>query len=132
MGISKERHNAKHLPGGKSRNNRATPGRIVNFKPSSDHRRDLDEALLRGLNIWDVFERLMQSGHRLIVTCNPDNGSFCAMARDGNAEWDEAICVSIWSGGLYRSLEVLAFYLTSVNPEFPEGVQSDFLDDNHW
>jgi hypothetical protein len=108
----------------------AGKGRLVNYSPTEGHRKLLKEGFMPLETSIAVLEKLVTDGHRISVGASLDKGGYFVIMREGVSDWNMAQSVSAWAGTLEKAIRLAAFYLSEVNPDFPQlDHQLSFRDD---
>ena len=92
------------------------------------------------LRVWDVelsevLEGLaakVESGFKLTLSQKPETGTYLAIMRENGDDWKAARCASYWNVDPTRALMGLYFYLTNVNPSWPEASGSVEEEETDW
>jgi len=107
-------------------------GGIFPFKPSKEQAEDIrDSAYSRKEALADL-ERKVREGCKLVAGYNEDKDGVYFILRTDYEDFKDNVSVSCWAGSLERSLIGLGYYASSVNPDFPAGVQFSFPQLADW
>lgn len=82
--------------------------------------------------IFDSLEEQWARGHKITIGQDLDRGVFYVILRETKEVWTEARAVSAMHAVPERALATLWYYLTEVNPEWPENVRTASYDDLSW
>jgi len=105
-------------------------GRLVNFSPTEEHKRQLQSGILDLTKSVEVLESFAEDGHRISLGGSVDKGGFFAIVRESGEDWRNAESVAFWASTLERAVVLAGFYLREVNPEFPLGVRPTAITDD--
>lgn len=99
------------------------------FHPNAEQRMELNDLAYDLPWALDIISSRLAEDCRLVLGYKPENGAFYAMVKETTVDWDKARNVWVWHRDLSRAMIGLAFYLTHVNPEWPQGpVQLSFIE----
>jgi hypothetical protein len=80
--------------------------------------------------ILHLGERV-ESGCKITISQPDDRSVFFVLIKEPGENWQETLGVSVWHSDLVMALRGLHYYLTSVNPEWPDipaATQLSFAD----
>lgn len=105
---------------------------FVAFNPTEADRavisgddRPLEEAM--GVLYSKVLE-----GHKVTLQYNPEYGTYMALIRQGDVEWEHALTLSHWHQRPERALRGLIYALEYRYPSFPDGAFQRVFDQPDW
>lgn len=102
---------------------RATSKGLSSFKLTKEQIQDVRDAGFNIAGALAVLESRIGDGLVKITLGRPvDREGRYAVLRDPNASWDEGQAVSCWGRSVETALVSAAYYLSSVNPDFPDGI----------
>lgn len=105
-----------------SSSGRKDGSRLYTYKPTDNHKQ-----AIRGGNFGvSVFLRiatgLIERKCTITFGGREDSDNVYVMVRERTDDWRDARCVSVWHRDLERAMAGMAYYLSEVNQDFPEGV----------
>lgn len=111
-------------------NGRESKGRLVNWTPTEEDKRQLSSGILDPIKALEVLESFLEDGNRLSVGGSLDRGGFFAIIREAGENWRECASISFWGSSVSRCIIMAGYYLREVNPEFPEGLRAAKIADD--
>lgn len=98
-------------------------GKLVNFSPTESHKNSLREGAIGLVDALGSIEDALTMGCRLSVGVAVDKGGAFVILREPTDDWENALSVSFWAVSVEKAIMLCGYYLSHVNPSFPEGVQ---------
>lgn len=99
--------------------NKPTRG-IYTFHPTNEQKVDLAETAFDLPWAVEVINSVLAKGVTISLGLHTDKESLWAIARTNEESWEERQAVSVWHSEADRALIGLAYYLTRVNPNWPD------------
>jgi len=107
-------------------------GNYFTYHPSEAHRKHmLTLAPELGLIISWLMAHV-QAGLVVTVKYNEDFQAYVATMRESRGDWKEQKAVSVWNGDGPRALLGLYYYLTEVNPDWPQTHPNPLQEEFDW
>lgn len=107
-------------------------GGVFTYRPTEKHKKLMQENDTPLEAVITCLGDKLDGGIRLTMGHNPQTHSFYVMARNGDKKWDEGVAVSVWHSDLARAIWGMWFYLTVVNPDYPESVPNAYQTEFDW
>lgn len=98
-----------------------SPKGISSFKLSQEQVDDIrgaDYGLERAID--DINGWVLNKGIKVTLGCPIDRPGCYAVIRDGSANWSDSLAVSCWAKSVHGALVSAGYYLTTVNPDYPD------------
>jgi hypothetical protein len=103
------------------------------FRPTKEVRELIKQNWQSADRNLSVIESYVQSGVRFSTGYASNTGAVWGTLRGPGDDWRTSPSVTAWHASLERVVAQLAFYLSEVNPQFPEGVSKTSFDElNNW
>ena len=98
-----------------------SPKGISSFKLSQEQVDDIQSAGYGlGDAVGDLNGWVLDRGIKITIGCPIDRPGCYAVIRDGASNWDDGIAVSCWARTVSNALVSAGYYLSTVNPDYPE------------
>jgi len=89
------------------------------FRPTEAQKQEIKNKDLSAEECMDILYPFLESGHRLTWGYKPETSAVFLHLREGGAEYDRALTLSCWHSTWERCLQMMAFAVVYVYPEFP-------------
>jgi len=89
------------------------------YRPTEQQRKAIMEIALPAEACMDILYPLLEQGHRLTWGYKPENNAVFLHLREGNVDYDRALTLSCWHATWLRCLQMMAYAVVHVYPEFP-------------
>jgi hypothetical protein len=105
---------------------------LFTFHPSKEQGAQIKRLEWTTSEVLNVLSERIEAGVKITISSPLDRESFSVIAREALENWEEARGVSCWHRDLETALRGLAFYLTKVNPDWPDTPFLGQADDVDW
>jgi len=102
------------------------------YHPTKSHREAIRQDPRPLGDLISVAGGWLSQGCKITLGYREENSAFYAIIREGSDNWESARAVSAWHSQLETALAVLVYYLESVNPEWPDKVNSWAQEEFDW
>lgn len=116
---NRQENEARGAAGKPPRKPRRGRGSIYTYHPSKEHLEALRSGVMPLEVSLGVIERKLDQC-KVSISQRVDSGAIALIVRGAEGDWEDAPAVSVWSDRLDRCFRAIGFYLTEVNPDFPE------------
>lgn len=93
---------------------------LISFKLAKDDVSYLSVIHLDGSKSLAILDEFLERGVKYTIGAPLDRPGRYIVLRDGSKSFGEGVGVSCWASSIENALITAAFYLTQVNPSFPE------------
>lgn len=112
----------KRYPSKQNQNKRSIPkpARAWVFRPTKEQKEEVKAGYQDVQRCLRLIEAHLPPGNRLSCGYAQATDGIYLTIREATPNWEEARSVSVWHNDLDRCVQMLAYYLTEVNANFPE------------
>lgn len=105
---------------------------IYSYHPTKQHTADIAESGYSLETALGDIQRKLRDGCALSIGQSDRSPSVFVIVRDATAPFGAGPAVSVWHADLGRCLVGAGYYLSAVNPEFPDVAPTSLAYANDW
>lgn len=132
MGISEDIRDAKKRPSRPKKPQGGDYARPFTFHPTAEQAEFLRGGMIDIHEVLIGLEGIIQRGHRITFGYTDRGPSLYVVAREGAKDWSESKAVFVYHNDLQKALTGLWFYLSSVEPGWPDVIAPTWVQDTFW
>ena len=102
------------------------------FHPTNEQKHALRHWDVELQEVLEGLASKIEGGFKLSIGQKPESGTFFAIMRQNGDDWKNTPACSYWNLDMTKTLVGLYYYLTSVNPSWPEGRSSVVEEETDW
>lgn len=130
MGRSGQEEEARGVGKPRPKKKSVAKGKLVNYQPTEAVKKALREGGFGPLEALELLDQFAGDGVRVSLGGNLERGGYFVIIREPADNWQDALSMSFWASTLARAVTLCGYYLSQVNPDWPDGTQMELFSDD--